>query len=79
LRFFLPQTDTGNIFTSIGRLPFNMREMSGKITGMLTRAAADFPNGGWLRKNCTNDLQNGIFIIFTGLGKRFMGHVFDSF
>ena len=51
-----------------------MREMSGKITGMLTRAAADFPNGGGLGKNSLNNLQNGIFIIFTGLRKWFMGH-----
>jgi hypothetical protein len=54
-----------------------MPGVSGKIAGMLTRAAADFPNGGWLAKNCSDNLQNGIFIIFTGLGKRFMGHVFD--
>jgi hypothetical protein len=45
---------------------------------VLTRAAADFPNGGWLTKNGSDNQQNGIFIIFTGLRKRFMGHVFDS-
>jgi len=56
-----------------------MREMSGKTTGMLPCAAADFPNGGWLRKNCSNNLQNRIFVIFTGLRKGFMGHVFDCF
>jgi hypothetical protein len=34
---------------------------------MLTGAAADFPNGGRLGKNASNNLQNGDFIIFTGL------------
>jgi hypothetical protein len=45
---------------------------------MLTRAAADFPNGGGMTKNATDNLQNGVFIIFTGLRKRFMGHVFSG-
>ena len=38
-----------------------MRQVSGKITGMLTRAAADFPNSGWMTKNGADNLQNGIF------------------
>ena len=45
---------------------------------MLTRAAADFPNGDWLSKNGADNVQNGIFIIFTGLRKRFIGHLFDG-
>jgi hypothetical protein len=45
---------------------------------MLTCAAADFPNGGRMAKNGANNLQNGIFIIFTGLRKRFMGHKFNG-
>ena len=55
-----------------------MREMFGKITGMLACAAADFPNRDGLTKNATDNLQNGVFIIFTGLRKRFMGHVFNG-
>jgi hypothetical protein len=35
--------------------------VSGKITGMLTRAAADFPNSGWMTKHGADNLQNGIF------------------
>ena len=45
---------------------------------MLTRAAADFPNGGWLTINCFDNLQNMIFIVFTGLRKGFMGYVFEG-
>jgi hypothetical protein len=45
---------------------------------MLPCAAADFQNGGWMTKNGANNLQNGIFIIFTGLRKRFIGHMFDG-
>ena len=55
-----------------------MREMFGKITSMLTRAAADFPNSGGMAKNVADNLQNVGFIIFTGLRKRFMDHVFNG-
>jgi len=55
-----------------------MREMRGKITGVLTRAAADFPNGCRPAKSRSDNLQNGIFIVFTGLRKRFMGHEFEG-
>jgi hypothetical protein len=70
--------DPADIFTSVGRLPFNMRKMFGKITGMLTCAAADFPDGGWPAKDCSNNLKNGLFVIFTGLRKGFVRHVFDK-
>jgi len=36
-----------------------MREMRGKITGVLTRAAADFPNGCRPAKSRSDNLQNG--------------------
>jgi len=45
---------------------------------VLTGAAADFPNGCRLTEHRADDLQDGAFIVFTGLRKRFMGHEFEG-
>ena len=59
------------IFGKVAGLPNKMRQMVAEIHRMLSSAATDLQNLFVGSKNGAQNSENGIFVLLTGLGKRF--------